>query len=39
VAEATVRTHLEHLYTKLNIHSARELMTSNLAQLADGDVQ
>jgi DNA-binding CsgD family transcriptional regulator len=37
LSEATVRTHLEHIYTKLNIHSARELMTSNLSQLADTD--
>jgi DNA-binding CsgD family transcriptional regulator len=37
LSEATVRTHLEHIYTKLNIHSARELMTSNLDQLADSD--
>ena len=33
---ATVRTHLEHIYTKLDIHSARELMTSNLDEFADG---
>jgi DNA-binding CsgD family transcriptional regulator len=39
LSEATVRTHLEHIYTKLNIHSARELMTSNLDQLADSDIQ
>jgi DNA-binding CsgD family transcriptional regulator len=39
VSDATVRTHLEHIYTKLNIHSARELMTSNLDQLADSDTQ
>jgi DNA-binding CsgD family transcriptional regulator len=32
LSEATVRTHLQHIYTKLNIHSARELMTSNLGQ-------
>ena len=38
VSEATVRTHLEHIYTKLEIHSARELMTSNFDQLADCDV-
>ncbi len=38
LSEATVRTHLEHIYTKLNIHSARELMTSNLDQLANSDV-
>jgi len=37
VSEATVRTHLEHIYAKLNIHSARELMTSNVPQLADRD--
>jgi DNA-binding NarL/FixJ family response regulator len=39
VSEATVRTHLEHIYAKLNIHSARELMTSTVDQLADSDVQ
>ena len=39
LSEATVRTHLEHIYTKLNIHSARELMTSNLDQLADSETQ
>ncbi len=38
LSEATVRTHLEHIYTKLNIHSARELMTSKLDQLADSDL-
>jgi DNA-binding NarL/FixJ family response regulator len=37
LSEATVRTHLEHIYTKLNIHSARELMISNLDQLAGSD--
>jgi DNA-binding CsgD family transcriptional regulator len=37
VSEATVRTHLEHIYAKLDIHSARELMTASLDQLADGD--
>ena len=35
LSEATVRTHLEHIYSKLNIHSARELMTSTLDQLAE----
>jgi DNA-binding CsgD family transcriptional regulator len=39
LSEATVRTHLEHIYTKLNIHSARELMISNLDQLADSNTQ
>jgi DNA-binding CsgD family transcriptional regulator len=39
LSEATVRTHLEHVYTKLNIHSARELMISNLDQLADSNIQ
>jgi DNA-binding CsgD family transcriptional regulator len=39
LSEATVRTHLEHIYTKLNIHSARELMTSRLDQLDDADVR
>jgi DNA-binding CsgD family transcriptional regulator len=38
VSEATVRTHLEHIYTKLDIHSARELMTARLEQLAETDV-
>jgi DNA-binding CsgD family transcriptional regulator len=37
VSEATVRTHLEHIYAKLEIHSARELMTSTLEQLAERD--
>jgi DNA-binding CsgD family transcriptional regulator len=35
VSEATVRTHLEHIYAKLDIHSARELITSSLDQLAE----
>jgi len=39
LSEATVRTHLEHIYTKLNIHSARELMTSNVDQLAGREMQ
>ncbi len=39
VSEATVRTHLQHIYTKLDIHSARELMVSNLDQLADNEMQ
>jgi DNA-binding CsgD family transcriptional regulator len=39
LSEATVRTHLEHIYTKLKIHSARELMTSKLDQLTDSDTQ
>jgi DNA-binding NarL/FixJ family response regulator len=39
LSEATVRTHLEHIYTKLDIHSARELMISNLDHLAGNDVQ
>jgi DNA-binding CsgD family transcriptional regulator len=37
LSEATMRTHLEHIYTKLDIHSARELFTSNLDRLADTD--
>ncbi len=37
VSEATVRTHLEHVYTKLDIHSARELMTCSLDRFADTD--
>jgi DNA-binding NarL/FixJ family response regulator len=37
LSEATVRTHLEHIYTKLDIHSARELMTTNIEQLAESD--
>jgi DNA-binding CsgD family transcriptional regulator len=39
LSEATVRTHLEHIYTKLNIHSARELMTSDFDQLANRDIE
>jgi DNA-binding CsgD family transcriptional regulator len=39
LSEATVRTHLEHIYTKLGIHSARELMTSTIDQLANADAQ
>jgi DNA-binding CsgD family transcriptional regulator len=39
LSEATVRTHLEHIYTKLDIHSVRELMTSNVEQLAERDTQ
>jgi DNA-binding CsgD family transcriptional regulator len=39
LSEATVRTHLEHIYTKLDIHSARELMTSHHHQLADNDLR
>jgi DNA-binding CsgD family transcriptional regulator len=35
VSEATVRTHLQHIYRKLDIHSARELMVSNLDRLTD----
>lgn len=38
LSEATVRTHLQHIYTKLDIHSARELMVANLDQLADNDI-
>jgi DNA-binding CsgD family transcriptional regulator len=34
LSEATVRTHLQHIYTKLDIHSARELMVSDLDHLA-----
>lgn len=37
VSEATVRTHLQHIYTKLDIHSARELMIANADQLAGSD--
>jgi DNA-binding NarL/FixJ family response regulator len=29
VSEATVRTHLQHIYTKLGIHSLRELMVAD----------
>jgi DNA-binding CsgD family transcriptional regulator len=34
LSDATVRTHLQHIYTKLGIHSARELMVSDLDKLA-----
>jgi DNA-binding CsgD family transcriptional regulator len=37
VSEATVRTHLQHIYTKLEIHSMRELMMANTNQLASKD--
>jgi DNA-binding CsgD family transcriptional regulator len=33
LSEATVRTHLQHIYTKLDIHSARELMVADLDRL------
>jgi DNA-binding NarL/FixJ family response regulator len=39
LSEATVRTHLQHIYAKLDIHSVRELMISNLDHLAGKDVQ
>jgi DNA-binding NarL/FixJ family response regulator len=39
VSEATVRTHLQHIYTKLDIHSARELMVADDDQLAGTDVE
>ena len=39
VSEATVRTHLQHIYTKLEIHSARELMIANVDQLAGNDTE
>jgi DNA-binding CsgD family transcriptional regulator/Tfp pilus assembly protein PilF len=35
LSEATVRTHLQHIYRKLDIHSARELMISDLGHLTD----
>jgi DNA-binding CsgD family transcriptional regulator len=38
VSEATVRTHLQHIYAKLGIHSARELMIVNADQLASDDI-
>lgn len=34
VSDATVRTHLQHIYAKLGIHSARELMVADTDQLA-----
>jgi len=37
VSEATVRTHLQHIYAKLGIHSARELMVAEGGQLAGDD--
>jgi DNA-binding NarL/FixJ family response regulator len=39
LSEATVRTHLQHIYTKLDIHSARELMTASADQLAGNEVE
>jgi DNA-binding CsgD family transcriptional regulator len=39
VSEATVRTHLQHIYTKLEIHSARELMIANADQLASNAIE
>jgi DNA-binding NarL/FixJ family response regulator len=39
VSEATVRTHLQHIYTKLEIHSARELMIADVDQLASTDIE
>lgn len=36
VSEATVRTHLQHIYRKLGIHSSRELMVANASQLIGG---
>jgi DNA-binding NarL/FixJ family response regulator len=39
VSEATVRTHLQHIYTKLEIHSARELMIANVDQFAGNDTR
>jgi DNA-binding CsgD family transcriptional regulator len=38
VSEATVRTHLQHIYTKLGIHSARQLMIADVDQFAGDDV-
>jgi DNA-binding CsgD family transcriptional regulator len=35
LSDATVRTHLQHIYRKLGIHSARELMVSNLDHMTD----
>jgi DNA-binding CsgD family transcriptional regulator len=37
LSEATVRTHLQHIYTKLDIHSVRELMIANANQFASTD--
>jgi len=37
VSEATVRTHLQHIYRKLDIHSARELMVTDLDELPGSD--
>jgi DNA-binding CsgD family transcriptional regulator len=38
LSEATVRTHLQHIYAKLDIHSARELMTSTLDLFIGNDL-
>jgi DNA-binding CsgD family transcriptional regulator len=35
VSEATLRTHLQHIYRKLDIHSARELMLANVDRLTE----
>jgi DNA-binding NarL/FixJ family response regulator len=38
VSEATLRTHLQHIDSKLGIHSSRELMVAGADQLTGGDI-
>jgi DNA-binding CsgD family transcriptional regulator len=38
VSEATVRTHLQHIYSKLGIHSLRELMVADAALLVGPEI-
>jgi DNA-binding NarL/FixJ family response regulator len=38
VSEATVRTHLQHIYSKLGIHSLRELMVADARALVGDEI-
>jgi DNA-binding CsgD family transcriptional regulator len=38
VSEATVRTHLQHIYSKLGIHSLRELMVADATVLVGDEI-